>query len=370
MPTIPTGKVERGLRAMYLKWLAGLDPDGTDASQKVDEFHVASQAFIEREGGRVAMLGALAGFPAPKLLDLNPHIGTIYDDMKQAAIQAGIAAGLNATDVARQMFRAGMDKSFYRLNRLARTETVQAYWKNAWDSIEGLPGIVMVWGSEDGPRTCDWCRERDGMVMESSSLRDHPNGRCTPVPTLRRLVEYRGSVDASGRIYLDEAWAGGSSVAPGWKPAMTESAAQEWAEGSVFQEEFLHGTSPTSATSIRSDGFRLDTDQEFGRMHGDGVYLTQNQRTADMYSQGEVLRVRVNVTNPVELNDIYTDPDFFEISDWVEAKFPGYTDQQLNREILNEFVKRKNYDAIIKRGRDGSIDELIVVDPRNVVVVG
>lgn len=218
MPTIPTGKMELELRRLYVRWLSRLG-DETNMDKAVDQFEKQSIDLIEKMGGRTAMLGALADFPAPRRLDLSPHIGTIYSDMKQAAIQAGIQAGLNASDVARHMFRAGMDKSYNRLNRLARTETVSAYWKNAWDSIADLPEIVMVWGSEDGPRTCAWCRERDGMVMESGQLRDHPNGRCTPIPTLRSMVKYKGSVDAGGRIYQDPAW---TKADKQWKPLKYE----------------------------------------------------------------------------------------------------------------------------------------------------
>jgi len=198
--------MERELRALYLRWLAGLSYDSKNLPEKLASFEARSTELIEQMGGRTAALGALGDFPTPKSLDLSPHIGTIYSDMQQAAIQAGITAGLNSTDVARQMFRAGMDKSFNRLNRLARTETVSAYWKNAWDSIADLPALVMVWGSEDGKRTCQWCRERDGLVMASSDLRDHPNGRCTPIPMLRSQVEYRGSVDRDGSIFHDPAW--------------------------------------------------------------------------------------------------------------------------------------------------------------------
>ena len=180
--------------------------ESKNLTEKINRFEAQSTELIEKMGGHTASLGALAGFPAPKRLDLSPHVGTIYQDMHTAAIQAGIMIGLNSTDIARQMFNAGMDKSFHRLNRLARTETVSAYWKNAWDSVADLPALVMVWGSEDGPRTCAWCRERDGMVMESSALRDHPNGRCTPIPMLRSMVEYRGSVRADGTIYQDPRW--------------------------------------------------------------------------------------------------------------------------------------------------------------------
>ena len=230
MPTIPTGKMERELRAAYLRWLAGVSLDSKNISSKVDAFERQSIELIEKMGGQTASLGALAGFPVPKRLDLSPHVGTIYSDMKQAAIQAGMMIGLNATDVARQMFNAGMDKSFHRLNRLARTETVSSYWKNAWDSVADLPALVMVWGSEDGPRTCAWCRERDGLVMESSGLRDHPNGRCTPIPKLRSQVDYRGSISPDGSIYQDSAWGKSKMTVLAPDPDMPEMVTSRLAE--------------------------------------------------------------------------------------------------------------------------------------------
>lgn len=215
MPTIPTGQMEAELRKLYLRWLSSVGL-GSDMDTRVNDFQAQSQALIERMGGHTASLGALAGFPAPKKLDLSPTVGTIYSDMKQAAIQAGIVAGLQSTDVAQAMFRNGMDKSFNRLRRLARTETTNAYWKNAFNSIADLPALVMVWGSEDGPRTCAWCRERDGLVMDSSNLRDHPNGRCTPIPTLRSQVKYKGSISADGSIYMDPRWKQEAKKVPKW----------------------------------------------------------------------------------------------------------------------------------------------------------
>jgi hypothetical protein len=211
MPTIPTGKLERELRALYLRWVSGLSMDDKNLQDKMASFTHRAQDLIEREGGKVAMLGALGDFPAPRSLELSPYIGKVYDQMQLAAVQASITTGLNSRDAARAMFRAGMDKSYRRLERIARTETVSAYWKNAWGSIAALPSLVMVWGSEDGPRTCPWCRERDGLVMEDSNLRDHPSGRCTPIPTLRSMVEYRGSVRRDGSIYYDDRWGKGQA---------------------------------------------------------------------------------------------------------------------------------------------------------------
>lgn len=206
MPTIPTGRMERELRALYLRWLRGLEYDSTNLADKVALFERQSRELVERLGGNTARLGALLDFPAPKRLDLSLTVGTIYSDMVQAGIQASMIAGIQSTQAARLMFRAGVEKSFNRLNRLARTETVRAYWKNAWGSIANLPELVMLWGAEDGPRTCQWCRERDGLVMDGPDLRDHPNGRCTPIPTLRTRVDYRGSVSVGGSIYYDPSW--------------------------------------------------------------------------------------------------------------------------------------------------------------------
>lgn len=206
MPTIPTGALERALRALYLRWIRGLAFDSNNLYEKLASFDRRALALIEQMGGQVAALGAYADFPVPKTLDLSPWAGRIYTDMEKAAVAASITAGLNSRDAARAMFRAGTDKAFRSVERLARTETVSAYWKNAFRSVEGLPELVMLWGSEDGPRTCQWCRERDGLVMDSPNLRDHPNGRCTPIPTLRFSVAYRGSIDANGDIYQDPRW--------------------------------------------------------------------------------------------------------------------------------------------------------------------
>lgn len=225
MPTIPTGELEREMRKRYLRFISGLSMDAKNLDQKLRDFEAAQMALIERLGGRTAMLGALGDFPAPKSLDLSPYAGTVYDEMQTTAIRAGIIAGSSSREAAQAMFRAGMDKSYRKLERLARTETVQAYWKNAWGSIADLPALVMLWGSEDGPRTCQWCKERDGLVMDGPGLRDHPNGRCTPIPTLRSQVQYRGSISQDGQIYHDPAWKKPQLIQPA--PARVEKTFSE-----------------------------------------------------------------------------------------------------------------------------------------------
>lgn len=215
MGTVPTGRLERELRALYLRWLAGVPAHREDLNGYINEFEARSRALIAKEGGRTAALGALADFPAPKLLELSPAAGVAYDQMKQAAIQAGILTGLNAKDVARQIQAAGLDKGYRRLERLARTETVSAYWMNAWNSTADLPTIVMVWGAEQGKRTCEYCLSRDGLVIEDPNIRDHPNGRCTPIPTPLSRVNYKGTLQPDGSITMDPKWS--KQKAPGAK---------------------------------------------------------------------------------------------------------------------------------------------------------
>lgn len=212
MGTVPTNRLERELRKLYLQWLAGVPSHQDDLADYLDVFESKSKALISRLGGQAASLGAIADFPVPKTLELSPTAGVIYDEMKQAAIKASIQAGLNAKDTARQILNAGLDTNYKKLERLARTETVSAYWKNGWDSVESLD-LVMVWSAEIGPRTCDYCLVRDGLVVEDPDIRDHPNGRCTLVATLPSRVDYKGTLMADGSIVQDPAFTNRKSVA-------------------------------------------------------------------------------------------------------------------------------------------------------------
>lgn len=211
MGTVPTGRMERELRALYLRWLAGL-PNAQDITAYIALFEQQSRELIGRLGGRAASLGALGDFPAPRYLELSPVAGVVYNQMEQAAIQAGLIVGLGSTDTARQLLNLGLEKGFNRLKRLARTETTNAYWQNTFRSVEKLPDIVLLWSSETSPRTCKWCIERDGLVVDDPNIRDHPNGRCTLVPTTRSGFRYRGTLRPDGSIFMDPKW-GGSGVA-------------------------------------------------------------------------------------------------------------------------------------------------------------
>ena len=360
MATVPTDLMERKLREHYLNFIAGLGKSPKfDASMK--RFIKEQVNIIESLGGKAARAGVSSGFPAPKRLDLAPWPGKIYKSLEKTAIAAQIATGLNARDSAKAMLAAGIDTSYHRLERLARTETVHAYWQNQRAEAADL-GLVLLWSAEDGKRTCKWCLERDGMVADPGAS-DHPNGRCTLAPTHPKFVKYIGSVDKDGNIYQDKDWdknLGGvqSQLDVQWKPSMTSSEATHWAADSVIQQTLYHGTTPQASKGITQNGFDL-TRSRYGRLHGNGVYLTENPATLAMYEQGAKMKIKVKLKKPVELDDLWIDPRFGDILD----------SSQDVASAINKFAKEQGFDGVIKRSKDGKIDELIVLDPKNVAVI-
>lgn len=205
MATVPTGRMERELRKLYLRWVRNVPREMDNIKGYIEVFERQSAEIIKKFGGRAASMGAILGFPAPKVLPLSPVANVIYDEMKQAAVQASLASGMSSKEVARAMLNAGLDKSYRRLERFARTETTNAYWKNQWKSTDGLD-LVMLWSVEESDRTCDLCISKDGLVVEDEEIRDHPNGRCTLIPTRREAVDYIGTLTADGGVAYDDKW--------------------------------------------------------------------------------------------------------------------------------------------------------------------
>lgn len=222
MATVPTERMEDALRAYYARWAEQLIDAATDDPESLillfEVFKEHSQEIIQQYGGKAARAGVAAGFPAPKELELSPHADTVYNDIALAIIRAGLFTGVNAKETAAALFRAELDPKFSNLERLARTETVSAYWKNQWDEAEDLD-LVMVWSPEHGSRTCDVCIGREGLVVEDQNIRDHPNGRCTLLPTLPQDLDYKGTLQADGSITYDRRLANvakrNSRLAPG-----------------------------------------------------------------------------------------------------------------------------------------------------------
>lgn len=243
MPQVPTGKMESKLRSYYLQWVAGIPRHADDLESYLDEFRDGSRRIIAGYGGRTVSAGYSLNFPPPKELKLSPVFNKVYDDMRLTAVRASIASGLNAKDAARAMLNAGMDKEYYKLERVARTETVSAYWANQWEQIAGLEDqMYMVWGSERSSRTCDYCRSKNGMEVRDPTIRDHPNGRCTLIPKLRpdrekfrmpeesaapgvyRDIHKRSSQDGFVKWWLDEFGGKGAYI---WNEAFRRGNVEE-----------------------------------------------------------------------------------------------------------------------------------------------
>lgn len=380
MATVPTGRLERELRKLYLRWVSGLPRHEHDMSAYIRKFQQDSERLIQRTGGDIARLGSyLADFPAPKELALDPVVGHVYDQMQQAAVQASIMTGLNSREAARAMLRAGLDKSYRRLERVARTETVRAYWKNQWDSTAGL-GLVMVWSAESGPRTCDYCLSRDGLVVEDPNIRDHPNGRCTLLPMHPSRVAYKGTLQPDGSVTMDDSWRtpsetlssamvgvaeAASGASAGWRPTMSRADAEAWSKDSALPGAFYHGTSSDAYESIRVSGF--DTGRTTVGNYGAGTYLTPQQNFAETYARqknGAVIETRVLVKNPADYREIRAtrgaEMDEFVMDRIDEGMVP--------EDAMSEWFKQEGFDAVVVRSR-GEIRELLVFSAEQVVVV-
>lgn len=208
MGTVPTGRLEREMRKFYLSWVEDL-PEHTSTPEELEQYVATFKEdmtnLIESLGGEISRMGIDADFPAPKMLDLRLHEGTVYREIDKAVIRAGISIGLNARDTAVALMKTSVGREYYKVERLARTETVNAYWKNQWAEAKGLD-LVMLWSAERGPRTCEECLSKDGLVVADESIRDHPNGRCTLLPMLPDKVKYKGTLQADGSVTHDKNW--------------------------------------------------------------------------------------------------------------------------------------------------------------------
>ena len=205
MSGVSTARLERKLRALYLRWVRSL-PGSTDPAASLQQFLRQARGIIMRYGGVVAFGGTRAGFPEPVAMPLDASWAHVVDALKEAVLRGGWAVGAHAREIARRLRDAGIDQAYHKLERFARTETVRAHWQRQWADAEGLDDIVMVWGAERGSRTCPWCLAKDGLVVKDKTVRDHPNGRCTLVPTLKDKVPLRGK--GPNPQFLRRSWSG------------------------------------------------------------------------------------------------------------------------------------------------------------------
>lgn len=205
MSGVSTARLERKLRALYLRWVRSL-LGSADPAASLQGFLKQAWGTILRYGGVTAFGGTAAGFPEPTDMPLDAVWGHVVDAFTEAVLRGGWAVGVHSREIARRLRDAGIDQAYHKLERFARTETVRAHWQRQWADADGLDDIVMVWGAERGPRTCPWCLAKDGLVVQDKTIRDHPNGRCTLIPTLKDRVPLRGR--GPNPQFLRRSWSG------------------------------------------------------------------------------------------------------------------------------------------------------------------
>lgn len=186
--SVPTSDMETELRKLYMRFTSSIDENTADITDRVQAFNREAASIIKQHAEDVRP----EGFPAPSPITVSIDMSTVTGVLENALTSAGIAAGMNAREIARAMRGAGIAKTWTSLETLARTEVVQAYWRKSWESAGQYVrdgSMQMVWSAEQGPRTCPFCLAKNGMVVKDPTVVDHPRGRCTLIPRLTHTMD-------------------------------------------------------------------------------------------------------------------------------------------------------------------------------------
>jgi hypothetical protein len=167
-----------------------------------------------------------------------------------------------------------------------------------------------------------------------------------------------------GTVYLDDI-----SFGKKWEPSMTLAEAEEYTKNSYYSGSmFHHGTSPAGADSIANIGVDPTYFNREYSVFGPGLYLSNTRSVAEIYSDGAVLDIRLNVKNP----KIYSSESAYQSI----LENYGLTNglQLLNRaDLINHYtgyLKSQGDDALqIGNPLVPSRKFVVVFDPKQVVVV-
>jgi hypothetical protein len=97
-----------------------------------------------------------------------------------------------------------------------------------------------------------------------------------------------------GTVYLDDI-----SFGKKWESSMTLAEAEEYTKNSYYSGRTLHhGTSPAGAANIANIGVDPSYFNREYSVYGPGLYLSTDTSVAEIYSDGAVLDIRLNVKNP------------------------------------------------------------------------
>jgi hypothetical protein len=161
-----------------------------------------------------------------------------------------------------------------------------------------------------------------------------------------------------------------------WQPSMSREQAERWAAGSQYQGDVYHVTpGAANARSIMEDGFDLSK-RKFGRMWGDGVYVSTDEGAADTYRRwtgrsAKTMTIKADVRNMLvfDLNHTRLDvPDVVAQGLNITRK---QAEARLKKKTVDELLKDAGYDAlqIIDRIGASGGNQVVVFDPRKVTVI-
>ena len=166
-----------------------------------------------------------------------------------------------------------------------------------------------------------------------------------------------------GTVYLDDI-----SFSKKWEPSMTFAEAEEYTKNSYYSGGTLHhGTSPAGAANIANIGVDPSYFNKKYSVYGPGFYLSTDTTVAEIYSDGAVLDVRLNVKN----SKIYSQDSAYRSS--LENYRLTNSLQLSDQELINqyaEYLKSQGYDAIqIGNSQVPWRKSILVFDPKQVVVL-
>lgn len=178
-----------------------------------------------------------------------------------------------------------------------------------------------------------------------------------------------------------------------FNPTGTEAEAEAFVKDSVMKDTIYHGTSSSSAESIKKDGFNASKSIS-DRYFGDGTYLTGDKEAASFYAKnaggnnGTVLATKLNVQNPYIDDSNKTDYTIgkysvgqftYDMYQWGVAnkhwKDPASYEKKtekiaaynkLTRDFANHLLE--THDAIFQTNSKG-VDLAVIKDPKKIMVI-
>jgi len=166
-----------------------------------------------------------------------------------------------------------------------------------------------------------------------------------------------------------------------WEPATTIEEAEKWAKNSKIKDTLYHSTD--NASDIMKKGFSLDVPIKNGRVNGDGIYFAD--KLDDAYWGNDVLKVKINVKNPLSYDDInygrglpdsfrgtlkdmtrFGDDGFESNWSWVEELGEKHFKDYERHERITKVLSEMGVDAVTDTRTHAGIN---VFNPKDIMII-